>query len=174
MSVLRRHVETHAPPQTRLTFTPLPFRANPYIMPRDTVANRAAAKVMSFLVISAFILSMNCLAQTLSQLRRWFIGKMESCCRCCKRCLGVRWSFIEKDGQSHSLICLPTTWGSSLCRLALAYQPTTSTLQMRGENSHQTDAILSCCARCWEGCLMVSSFIEMEAAFQPWRSSRST
>ncbi|CAL8467971.1 g7509 [Coccomyxa elongata] len=46
MSVLMRHVETHAPPQTRLTFTPLPFRANPYIMPRDTVANRAAAKVL--------------------------------------------------------------------------------------------------------------------------------
>ena len=47
MSALIRHVETHAPPQTRLKFLPLPFRAHPYIMPRDTVANRAAAKVMA-------------------------------------------------------------------------------------------------------------------------------
>ncbi|KAK9909549.1 hypothetical protein WJX75_003981 [Coccomyxa subellipsoidea] len=46
MSALRRHVETHAPPQTRLKFLPLPFRAHPYIMPRHTVANRAAAKVL--------------------------------------------------------------------------------------------------------------------------------
>ncbi|EIE20818.1 peptidase M20 [Coccomyxa subellipsoidea C-169] len=46
MSALKRHVDTHAPAQTRLTFTPLPFRAHPYIMPRDTVANRAAAKVL--------------------------------------------------------------------------------------------------------------------------------
>lgn len=47
MSALKRHVETHAPPQTRLKFLPLPFRAHPYIMPRDTVANRAATKVMA-------------------------------------------------------------------------------------------------------------------------------
>ncbi len=49
MSALKRHVDTHAPAQTRLTFTPLPFRAHPYIMPRDTVANRAAAKVTATL-----------------------------------------------------------------------------------------------------------------------------
>lgn len=61
MSVLKRHVETHAPPHTRLTFTPLPFRANPYIMPRDTVANRAAAKVVSFFdVCTAPSVSLNC------------------------------------------------------------------------------------------------------------------
>lgn len=47
VAVLKAHVERHAPPQTRLKFTPLPFRANPYIMPRGTLANRAAAKVMA-------------------------------------------------------------------------------------------------------------------------------
>ena len=41
------HTEGHAPPQTKLTFRKLPFHAQPYLMPRDTVANRAATKVLS-------------------------------------------------------------------------------------------------------------------------------
>ena len=40
------HTESHAPPQTKLTFRKLPFHAQPYLMPRDTVANRAATKVL--------------------------------------------------------------------------------------------------------------------------------
>jgi acetylornithine deacetylase/succinyl-diaminopimelate desuccinylase-like protein len=46
LAALRRHVETRAPPQTRLSFRRLTFKAKPYIMPRDTIANRAAAKVL--------------------------------------------------------------------------------------------------------------------------------
>ena len=45
MKALQAHTESHAPPQTRLTFRKLPFHAQPYLMPRDTVANRAATKV---------------------------------------------------------------------------------------------------------------------------------
>ena len=47
MEALRIHTETHAPPQTRLTFRKLAFHAQPYLMPRDNVANRAATKVQS-------------------------------------------------------------------------------------------------------------------------------
>ena len=45
MEVLKAHTESNAPPQTRLTFRKLPFHAQPYLMPRDTVANKAATKV---------------------------------------------------------------------------------------------------------------------------------
>ena len=45
LDALRTHTESHAPPQTRLTFRKLAFHAQPYLMPRDTVANRAATKV---------------------------------------------------------------------------------------------------------------------------------
>ncbi|CAL5219932.1 g1864 [Coccomyxa viridis] len=46
LEALRAHTKSHAPPQTRLTFRKLPFHAQPYLMPRDTVANRAATKVL--------------------------------------------------------------------------------------------------------------------------------
>ena len=46
-TALERHVKTHQPAQTNLSFTPLTFRASPYVMPRETVANKAAAKVRS-------------------------------------------------------------------------------------------------------------------------------
>ena len=46
MEALKAHTEGHAPPQTKLTFRKLPFHAQPYLMPRDTVANRAATKVL--------------------------------------------------------------------------------------------------------------------------------
>lgn len=48
MEALKAHAEGHAPPQTKLTFRKLPFHAQPYLMPRDTVANRAATKVLRF------------------------------------------------------------------------------------------------------------------------------
>ena len=47
LEALKTHTETHAPPQTRLTFRKLSFHAQPYLMPRDTVANTAATKVHS-------------------------------------------------------------------------------------------------------------------------------
>ena len=47
MEALKAHTEGHAPPQTKLTFRKLPFHAQPYLMPRDTVANKAATKVLS-------------------------------------------------------------------------------------------------------------------------------
>ena len=46
LEALKSHTEGHAPPQTKLTFRKLPFHAQPYLMPRDTVANRAATKVL--------------------------------------------------------------------------------------------------------------------------------
>lgn len=47
LEALRTHTETHAPPQTRLTFRKLSAHAPAYLMPRDTVANKAASKVQS-------------------------------------------------------------------------------------------------------------------------------
>ena len=47
LTVLERHVAANPPPQTRLSFQQLTFKATPYIMPRDTLANRAASKVIS-------------------------------------------------------------------------------------------------------------------------------
>lgn len=47
LEALKAHTENHAPPQTRLRFRKLPFHAQPYLMPRDTVANRAATKVLA-------------------------------------------------------------------------------------------------------------------------------
>jgi hypothetical protein len=44
-AALKRHVEAHQPARTNLSFTPLSFRAFPYVMERDTLGNRAAAKV---------------------------------------------------------------------------------------------------------------------------------
>lgn len=52
LEALKAHTENHAPPQTRLTFRKLPFHAQPYLMPRDTVANRAAAKVLTCLFLA--------------------------------------------------------------------------------------------------------------------------
>lgn len=46
LEALRIHTQSHAPPHTNLTFRKLPFHAQPYLMPRDTVANRAATKVL--------------------------------------------------------------------------------------------------------------------------------
>ena len=52
-AALKRHVAKHAPARTKLSFTPIPFRARPYIMPRDTLGNRAAAKARVPLGIAA-------------------------------------------------------------------------------------------------------------------------
>jgi hypothetical protein len=53
-AALKRHVKKHAPARTKLRFTPIPFRARPYIMPRDTLGNRAAAKARAL----AFVLAL--------------------------------------------------------------------------------------------------------------------
>ena len=52
LEALKAHTENHAPPQTRLIFRKLPFHAQPYLMPRDTVANRAATKVLAWLFLA--------------------------------------------------------------------------------------------------------------------------
>ena len=67
-AALKRHVAKHAPARTKLSFTPIPFRAQPYIMPRDTLGNRAAAKArapMSLgcgLLLLSLFLSLACWA----------------------------------------------------------------------------------------------------------------
>ncbi|CAK0764903.1 hypothetical protein CVIRNUC_003205 [Coccomyxa viridis] len=54
LEALRAHTEGHAPPQTKLTFRKLPFHAQPYLMPRNTMANRAATKVLKGLFKGPF------------------------------------------------------------------------------------------------------------------------
>lgn len=45
MQALEVHVRKHAPDGATVTFKTLGFKAFPYSMPKDTIVNKAAAKV---------------------------------------------------------------------------------------------------------------------------------
>ena len=53
LQALKTHVESHTPAGANVTLKTLGFKAHPYLMPKDTVINQAAAQV-----------SADCLAQT--------------------------------------------------------------------------------------------------------------
>eukprot|EP00884_Botryococcus_braunii_P001132 jgi/Botrbrau1/11019/Bobra.101_1s0017.1 len=50
INIAREFVESTRIPGAKLSFTPLGFRADPYVMPRDTLSNKAAAKVLEKVV----------------------------------------------------------------------------------------------------------------------------
>ena len=45
LQALEAHVDKHAPHGAKVTFRLLGFKAHPYSMPKDTIVNKAAAKV---------------------------------------------------------------------------------------------------------------------------------
>jgi len=45
VQALEAHVDAHAPHGAKVTFRLLGFKAHPYSMPKDTIVNKAAAKV---------------------------------------------------------------------------------------------------------------------------------
>ena len=45
LQALKAHVESHTPAGANVTLTTLGFKAHPYLMPKDTVINQAAAQV---------------------------------------------------------------------------------------------------------------------------------
>ena len=47
VSLIEQHVAAHTPPGVKAVVRPLPFRAYPYLMPRDHPANAAAREVLS-------------------------------------------------------------------------------------------------------------------------------
>lgn len=45
LQVLRRHIQSHAPAEAKLTFNKLSFVASPYSMARESAINKAASAV---------------------------------------------------------------------------------------------------------------------------------